>query len=95
MFGTIKNIVHFKGGNWFSFVKGYDWNESLNGYTGNRKPIDLIQIINGYNNSPKYRISPLNNNYYGCKLCNKVGSGPVGYAGTLGKEIDRIQIIPY
>ena len=93
--GTIKYRVHVKGGNWLPFVTGYDWNEAINGYAGNRKPIDLIQIIyNGNNNSPKYRISPLNNNYYGWQLGNKVGSGLDGYAGALGKEIDRIQIIP-
>lgn len=93
--GSIKYRVHVKGGKWLKFVSGYNWNDPKNGYAGNKKPIDLIQIIyNGDNNSPKYRVSPLNKKYYAWQLGNKVGKGYDGYAGALGKVIDRIQIIP-
>ena len=36
--------VHIKGGNWLSWVNGYDINDSKNGYAGNGKIIDAIQI---------------------------------------------------
>ena len=93
--GSIKYRVHVKGGKWLKFVTGYNWKEPKNGYAGNGKPIDLVQIIfNGNNNSPKYRVSPLNKKYYNWQLGNKVGKGYDGYAGAIGKNIDRIQIIP-
>jgi len=93
--GSIKYRVHVKGGKWLGFVSGYNWNDAKNGYAGNKKPIDLVQIIyNEDNNSPKYRVSPLKRNYYSWQLGKKVGKGFDGYAGALGKTIDRIQIIP-
>ena len=36
--------VHVKGGNWLAWVSGYDKNDSKNGYAGNGKIIDAIQI---------------------------------------------------
>ena len=93
--GTIKYRVHVKGGKWLPFVTGYNWNDAKNGYAGKRLPIDLVQIIyNGHINSPKYRVSPLKQNYYSWQLGYKVAKGFDGYAGALGKCIDRIQIVP-
>ena len=36
--------VHVKGGNWLSWVSGYDINDYYHGYAGNGKIIDAIQI---------------------------------------------------
>ena len=36
--------VHVKGGNWLSWVSGYDTNDYYHGYAGNGKIIDAIQI---------------------------------------------------
>lgn len=36
--------VHIKGGNWLGWVTGYNINDSKNGYAGNGKVIDCIQI---------------------------------------------------
>ena len=91
--GTIKYRVHVKGGNWLGFVTGYDWNDYNNGYAGNGNPIDLVQIVYE-NENPKYRVSPVNEGYYGWQLGNKKGGGYDGYAGALGKTIDRFQIAP-
>lgn len=44
---AIKNAtyrVHVKGGNWLPWVSGYDINDYNNGYAGNGKVIDAIQI---------------------------------------------------
>ena len=91
--GSIKYRVHVKGGDWLGFVRGYDWNDSTNGYAGNGKPIDLVQIIYD-SEEPKYRVSPVNKGYYGWQIGNKKGNGYDGYAGALGVAIDRLQIIP-
>lgn len=44
---AIKNCVyrvHIKGGSWLPWVNGYNINDSNNGYAGNGKVIDAIQI---------------------------------------------------
>ena len=93
--GSIKYRVHVKGGDWLGFVTGYNWNDYNNGYAGNHKPIDLVQIIySGDSELPKYRVSPINSNYYSWQYGDKTGSGYDGYAGAKGKTIDRIQISP-
>ena len=93
--GSIRYRVHVKGGNWLGFVTGYNWNDANNGYAGNHKPIDLIQIIYSDNSElPKYRVSPVNSNYYSWQYGSKTGGGLDGYAGANGKAIDRIQISP-
>ena len=93
--GSIRYRVHVKGGDWLGFVTGYNWNDYNNGYAGNHKPIDLVQIIYSDNSElPKYRVSPINANYYSWQYGDKTGSGFDGYAGAKGKIIDRIQISP-
>lgn len=93
--GSIKYRVHVKGGDWLGFVTGYNWNDGNNGYAGNHKPIDLVQIIYSENTElPKYRVSPVNANYYSWQYGKKTGGGFDGYAGAKGKTIDRIQISP-
>ena len=93
--GSIKYRVHVKGGDWLGFVTGYNWNDYNNGYAGNHKPIDLVQIIYSEDSElPKYRVSPINSNYYSWQYGDKTGSGYDGYAGAKGKTIDRIQISP-
>lgn len=91
--GTVKYRVHVKGGNWLGYVTGYNWNDAKNGYAGNGKPIDLVEITASAC-TVKYRVSPLNSAYYSWQLGNKVGGGYDGYAGASGKAIDRIQITP-
>ena len=44
---AIKNCiyrVHIKGGTWLSWVSGYNINDYKNGYAGNGKIIDAVQI---------------------------------------------------
>ena len=94
--GTVKYRVHVRGGNWLNYVTGYNWNDSKNGYSGNMKPIDCVQIIyNGKTEMPLYRVSPLSKDYYDWQKGSKTGGGYDGYAGAMGKVIDRLQISPY
>ena len=93
--GSIKYRVHVKGEDWLGYVSGYDWSDSQNGYAGKNKPIDLVQIIYSENQLlPKYKVSPLNSEFYDWQYGQKVGNGCDGYAGALGKTIERIQISP-
>ena len=100
--GKLKYRVHNKGGQWLPYVTGYNIKDDENGYAGDKKPIDLIEI---YYTTPadiknkigflkaKYRVSSLNNNYYDWQYDNETSNGQDGYAGEKGKSIDRLQII--
>lgn len=94
--GSVKYRVHVLGGKWLPYVTGYDWKDSKNGYAGNGKAIDGIQIIytapNGTKKKVKYRVSPVNGNYYSWQTGNEKTNGQDGYAGCYGKAIDRLQI---
>lgn len=96
--GSVKYRVHVKGGNWLPYVTGYDINESKNGYAGNGKPIDAIEI---YYNTPdtirpyqkaKYRVAPLGGAYYSWQFDDEKSNGQDGYAGVFGREIGKVQV---
>ena len=91
--GTVRYRVHVKDGNWLGWVSGYNWSDSNNGYAGNGKPIDLVQIT-ASSCTAAYRVSPLNSGYYSWQLGDQTGGGYDGYAGALGKAIDRFQVYP-
>ena len=91
--GSVKYRVHVKGGDWLGYVSGYDWDDNVNGYAGKNLPIDLVDIVYSENSElPKYRVSPLNSDFYNWQCGEKIGNGCEGYAGSAGKTIDRIQI---
>lgn len=90
--GTYKYRVHIKGGKWLPWVTGYNLNDDNNGYAGDKKVIDAIQIV--YNGKLKahYRVSPVKCNYYAFQNDDETTKGQDGYAGSFGTSIDRIQI---
>ena len=90
--GAIKYRVHIKGGGWLPYVTGFDIYDSKNGYAGNGKPIDAIEVIFEGNKTARYRVSPLKKNYYSWQNDNQITSGQDGYAGMFGKSIDKVQI---
>lgn len=96
--GSVKYRVHVKGSGWLPYVTGYNINDHKNGYAGNAKPIDAVEI---YYNTPddirpykvaRYRVSSLNCGYYSWQIDNNKSQQMDGYAGSFGKVIDRIQI---
>ena len=102
--GSIKYQVHVLGGKWLPWVTGYNWNDHNNGYAGCKRPIDAIRI---YYNTPAsiantsgyqeviYRISPIGSgSYYDWQKVDVVNKakGMDGYAGALGKAMDKLQI---
>lgn len=97
--GTVKYRVHVKGGNWLPYVTGYDVNDSKNGYAGNGKPIDAVEIYyytpNGIKpaKKAKYRVAPVNKGYYSWQLDDEKTNGQDGYAGLFGREIGKVQVV--
>lgn len=99
--GTLWYQVHVKGGVWLPTVSGYNINDYNNGYAGNGQVIDAVRV---YYNTPadyaaqygyqkaQYRVSPLNGNYWPWQYDNETGGGQDGYAGVIGKAIDRFQL---
>ena len=95
-FGNVKYRVHVRGGGWLSWITGYDLNDAY-GYAGNGKPIDAIQV---YYYTPegtpyrkaKYRVSPLNGSYWPWQHDTETTGGQDGYAGSFGRQIDRVQL---
>lgn len=99
--GTIKYRVHILGGGWLPWVTGYNWNDHNNGYAGNGRLIDAIEVYYetpadyaakyGYQKA-QYRVSPLNGNYWPWQFDNETGNGQDGFAGCFGQAIDRFQL---
>ncbi len=97
--GSVKYRVHIKGGSWLPYVTGYNISDAANGYAGNGKAIDAIEVyyytpnhVKPYRKA-KYRVSPLNGDYWPWQYDNETTNGQDGYAGTFGKPFDRFQII--
>ena len=92
--GSIRYRVHVKGGNWLPYVNGYDINDSINGYAGNGKVIDAIEVyyytpddIRPYKKA-KYKV-----NEYPWQYDNERTNNQDGYAGLFGTNIVKFQIV--
>ena len=92
--GSLQYRVHVKGGKWLPFVSGYNWKDGANGYAGNGKQIDAVQVIlTGVSGKvATYRVSPVKKNYYPWQKNSQTTGGQDGYAGAYGVAIDRLQI---
>lgn len=99
--GRVRYRVHVKGGKWLPYVSGYSLSDSENGYAGDKKPIDAVEIYyytpdniikeRGYLKA-KYRVSPTSGGYYSWQYDNETSGGQDGYAGVFGRTIDRLQV---
>ena len=82
----IKYRVHIKDGKWLSYVTGYDKNDSKNGYAGNGKEIDAIEIL-----CDKYKIAyKVSSTSNGKAYYSEVIDGE-DYAGVYGRAVDKLQ----
>lgn len=98
--GTCKYRVMVNG-KWLPYVTGYNTSDYNNGYAGNGKNIEAVEV---YYNTPnriakglgylkaKYRVSPVNRGYYPWQYDNEKTNGQDGYAGCRGIKIDRFQL---
>lgn len=92
--GYVKYRVHVKGGQWLPYVNGYNINNLMNGYAGNGKPIDAIQI---YYYTPdnirpfkkaKYRVNNLPWMYD-----TEPDANGDTFAGIMGVDAVKVEII--
>ena len=100
--GAVKYRVHTLGGKWLPYVTGYNIWDKNNGYAGNKTIIDGIEVYystpsdiaksRGYLKA-KYRVAPVNGNYYDYQYDNEKINSQDGYAGCFGMPIDKLQII--
>lgn len=94
--GKVEYRVHVLGGKWLPYVSGFNWADPVNGYAGNGKPIDAIEVIyiapDGSSQKAQYRVSPVNGNYYDWQYNNETGGGQDRYAGSFRKKVDRFQL---
>lgn len=99
--GSVWYQVHTSSG-WLPKVSGYDIDNYENGYAGNGTKIDAVRIYYSTSKSTaeklgkylvaKYRVSPLNGDYFDWQYDNQTSNGQDGYAGQIGNSIDRLQI---
>lgn len=99
--GSVKYRVHVKGGSWLPYVTGCDIDNDENGYAGDKKPIDAVEIFYSTPSSvaqkygwlrAKYRVAPIGNYYFPWQYDDETSSGQDGYAGEFGRKIDWLQI---
>ena len=96
--GSVKYRVHIKGAGWLPYVTGYNTADHVNGYAGNGKEIDAVEV---YYFTPKgktirkakYRVSPLKGGYWPWQYDDEKTGGQDGYAGAFGTGFDRLQIV--
>ena len=99
--GRVRYRVHIKGSGWLPYVTGYDITDDENGYAGDKKPIDAVEIYystpqdiieaRGYLRA-KYRVSPTGGGYYPWQYDDETSGGQDGYAGSFGVGFDRLQV---
>jgi len=91
--GSIRYRVHVKGSNWLPYVTGYDINDLSNGYAGNGKVIDAVEV---YYYTPddirpfkraKYKV-----NEYPWQYDNETNNRQDGYAGVFGINVTKLQV---
>lgn len=91
--GSIRYRVHLKGKGWLPFVTGYDINDFNNGFAGNGRVIDAIEV---YYSTPSnirpYKKAKYRVNNYPWQYDNEKTNGQDGYAGALGVAITKFQI---
>ena len=94
--GSVSYRVHVLGGRWLPFVSGCNWSDGNNGYAGNGRVIDAVQVIYhppvGSWQKAQYRISPVKRGYYSWQYNDETTGGQDGYAGAFGVPMDRFQL---
>lgn len=91
--GRIRYRVHILGGDWLPWVDDYDINDYTNGYAGNDKPIDAVQV---YYYTPDdvrpYKKAKYKVNNYDWQHDDETMNGQDGYAGVFGVVATKFQI---
>ena len=92
--GSIKYRVHVKGGKWLDWITQYNINDYINGYAGNGKPIDAIQVYyNTPNNIRPYKKAKYKVNNYSWQYDTETNNNQDGYGGLFGRNVTKLQIV--
>lgn len=90
---SIQYRVHIMGGDWLSWVTGYNIDDYLNGFAGNGQVIDCIQI---YYFTPDdirpYKYAKYKVNGYDWQIDTQTGGGMDGFAGNFGYSMKKLWI---
>ena len=100
--GSVRYRVHIKDGDWLPYVTGYDISDDENGFAGDLKPIDAVEVYyetpasvvgtQGYLRA-KYRVAAVGDkSYFDWQYDNEKDKKQDGYAGEFGCAVDRLQI---
>ena len=91
--GSVKYRVHIKDGEWLPYVTGFDTNDIENGYAGDGRVIDAIEV---YYYTPSdirpYKKAKYKVNNYPYQYDNEKTNGQDGYAGVFGVNVTKIEI---
>lgn len=92
--GSIKYRVHIKGKGWLPYVTGYNIKDSNNGYAGDGRIIDAIEV---YYHTPSdirpYKRAKYKVNNYSWQYDSEKTKGQDGYAGVFGVNATKFQIV--
>ena len=92
--GRIRYRVHILGGDWLPWVDDYDIKDIKEGYAGNDKPIDAVQV---YYYTPDdvrpYKKAKYKVNNYDWQHDEETMNGQDGYAGAFGVVATKFQIV--
>lgn len=92
--GTIKYRVHIKGGNWLPYVTGYDVNNFENGYAGDGRIIDAVEVYYYTpDNIRPYKKAKYKVNNYDWQYDDEKTNGQDGFAGVYGVNATKFQIV--
>lgn len=92
--GSIRYRVHIKGGNWLPYVTGYDINNFENGYAGDGRIIDAVEVYYFTPNDIRpYKKAKYKVNNYDWQYDNEKTNGQDGYAGVYGVNATKFQIV--
>lgn len=92
--GSIKYRVHIKNGGWLPYVTGYNTNDLNNGYAGNGKVIDAIEVYYYTPNDIRpYKKAKYKVNDYSYQYDNEKSNNQDGYAGVFGVDMVKFQIV--
>lgn len=90
--GSIKYRVHVKGGPWLGWVTGCNVKDTINGYAGNGKEIDAIQIYYYTPDSIRPYLRAKYKTNYDWQYDTETSGGQDGYAGVFGKNVTKLYI---
>ena len=96
--GSVRYRGHVLGGDWLPWVTGYDTGDFDNGWAGDGRVLDAVEIYyttpEGYEyQQARYRVSPIGSGaYYDFQIDDFKDSGMDGYAGEMGVGFDKLQL---